>query len=84
MTATITSELDYDERTMCKVYGGLWRIEQSFRIMKTDLYARPVFVSRTSISARIFSSVLSRPYYPNNTAPYGWEGALPNGLEGHQ
>lgn len=41
----ITSELDYDERTMRKVYGGLWRIEQSFRIMKTDLYARPVFVS---------------------------------------
>ncbi len=41
----ITSELDYDERMMRKVYGGLWRIEQSFRIMKTDLYARPVFVS---------------------------------------
>lgn len=41
----ITSELDYDERKMRQVYGGLWRIEQSFRIMKTDLYARPVFVS---------------------------------------
>ena len=25
-------------------YGGLWRIEQSFRVMKSDLYARPVFV----------------------------------------
>lgn len=42
----ITSELDYDERKMRQVYGGLWRIEQSFRIMKTDLYARPVFVSK--------------------------------------
>ena len=42
----ITSELDYDERKIRKVYGGLWRIEQSFRIMKTDLYARPVFVSK--------------------------------------
>jgi len=41
----ITSELDYDERKIRQVYGGLWRIEQSFRIMKTDLYARPVFVS---------------------------------------
>ena len=40
----ITSELDYDERKMRQVYGGLWQIEQSFRIMKTDLYARPVFV----------------------------------------
>lgn len=41
----ITSELDYDERKIRQVYGGLWRIEQSFRIMKTDLYARPVFVN---------------------------------------
>lgn len=40
----ITSELDYDDRKIRQVYGGLWRIEQSFRIMKTDLYARPVFV----------------------------------------
>jgi transposase len=42
----ITSELDYDERKIRQVYGSLWRIEQSFRIMKTDLYARPVFVSK--------------------------------------
>ncbi len=41
----ITSELDYDERKIRQVYGGLWRIEQSFRILKSDLYARPVFVS---------------------------------------
>lgn len=42
----ITSEVDYDERKMRQVYGGLWQIEQSFRIMKTDLYARPVFVRK--------------------------------------
>ncbi len=42
----ITSELDYDERKMRQVYGGLWRIEQSFRMMKSDLYARPVFVNK--------------------------------------
>ena len=42
----ITSELDYDERKMRQVYGGLWRIEESFRIMKSDLYARPVFVRK--------------------------------------
>ena len=41
----ITSELEYDERKMREVYGGLWRIEQSFRIVKSDLYARPVFVN---------------------------------------
>jgi len=42
----ITSELDYDERKIRQAYGGLWRIEQSFQILKGDLYARPVFVSK--------------------------------------
>jgi transposase len=42
----ITSELEYDERRMREVYGGLWRIEQSFRLLKSDLYARPVFVKK--------------------------------------
>lgn len=41
----ITSELDYDERKIRRVYSGLWRIEQSFKLLKSDLYARPVFVS---------------------------------------
>ena len=41
----ITSELDYDERKMRQAYNGLWRIEQSFQVLKSDLYARPVFVS---------------------------------------
>jgi transposase len=41
----ITSELDYDERKIRQAYGGLWRIEQAFRILKSDLYARPAFVS---------------------------------------
>ena len=40
----ITSELDYDESKIREVYHGLWKIEQSFRIMKSDLYARPVYV----------------------------------------
>lgn len=42
----VTSELEYDERKIRQTYGGLWKIEQSFRIMKSDLYARPVFVSK--------------------------------------
>jgi len=28
------------------MYRGLWRIEESFRITKSDLEARPVYVSR--------------------------------------
>lgn len=41
----ITSEMDYDAAKIREVYSGLWRIEQSFRIMKSDLEARPVYVS---------------------------------------
>ena len=41
----ITSELAYSEKQIRATYGGLWKIEQSFRVMKSDLYARPVFVS---------------------------------------
>jgi transposase len=44
----ITSEMDFDEKDMRSTYGGLWRIEQSFRILKSDFYARPVFVSKDS------------------------------------
>ena len=40
----ITSELEYTEAQIRTAYGGLWRIEQSFRLLKSDLYARPVFV----------------------------------------
>jgi transposase len=42
----ITSEMEYGEREIRKAYSGLWRIEESFRILKSDLYARPVFVSK--------------------------------------
>lgn len=41
----ITSEMDYDAAKMREAYSGLWRIEESFRILKSDLLARPVFVS---------------------------------------
>ena len=40
----ITSELAYGQTQIRAAYGGLWRIEQSFRLLKSDLYARPVFV----------------------------------------
>jgi transposase len=40
----ITSECEYGEREIRRAYRGLWRIEQSFRMLKSDLYARPVFV----------------------------------------
>lgn len=42
--AIITSELNFDEKKIREVYHGLWRIEESFRITKSDLAARPMFV----------------------------------------
>lgn len=43
--AIITSEMDYDAAKIREVYHGLWRIEESFRIMKSDFDARPVFLN---------------------------------------
>lgn len=43
--AIITSELDYDAAKIREVYHGLWRIEESFRIMKSDFNARPIFLN---------------------------------------
>lgn len=40
----ITSELDYDYKKILKVYSSLWRIEESFRITKSDLQTRPIYV----------------------------------------
>ena len=44
MFAIITSELDYDEKKIRETYHGLWRIEDSFRITKSDLELRPIHV----------------------------------------
>ncbi len=41
----ITSEMDFNAQKIREVYGGLWKIEQSFRVMKSDLLARPVYVN---------------------------------------
>lgn len=40
----VTSELDYDNSKIHQVYGELSKIEESFRICKSDLNARPMFV----------------------------------------
>lgn len=40
----VTSELDYDASKIREVYGGLWKIEASFSVLKSDFEARPVHV----------------------------------------
>ena len=40
----ITSEQEWSEREVIEAYRGLARIEESFRVLKGDMDARPVYV----------------------------------------
>lgn len=42
----ITSEYNMDENSIYDAYHNLWRIEESFRVMKSDLDARPVYLQK--------------------------------------
>lgn len=42
----ITSEYKESDDRIIDIYRGLWRIEESFRVTKSDLEARPVYVSK--------------------------------------
>ena len=40
----LTSEMDTPDDKIIDIYRGLWRIEESFKITKSELEARPVYV----------------------------------------
>ena len=42
----VTSELNMSAQEIYSAYHGLWRIEESFRVMKSELEARPVFMQK--------------------------------------
>lgn len=42
----VTSETKVSDEELYRTYHNLWRIEESFRIMKSDLDARPVYVQK--------------------------------------
>lgn len=42
----ITSEISMNEQQIYDTYHNLWKIEESFRIMKTELDTRPVFLQK--------------------------------------
>lgn len=44
--AIVTSEMDKSDDEIIDIYRGLWRIEETFKITKSELDARPVYVSR--------------------------------------
>ncbi len=44
--AIVTSELHMSDKEIIDTYRGLWEIEETFKITKSSLEARPVYVSR--------------------------------------
>ena len=42
----VTSEYLMSEQSIYEAYHNLWRIEESFRVMKSDLDARPVYLQK--------------------------------------
>lgn len=42
----VSSEFDKTDDEIIDIYRGLWRIEETFKITKSELNARPVYVSR--------------------------------------
>ena len=43
--AIVTSELDTSDADIIETYHGLWRIEETFKISKSDFKTRPIYVS---------------------------------------
>lgn len=44
--AIVTSELDKTDEEIIDIYRGLWKIEESFKVTKSDLQTRPIYVTR--------------------------------------
>ena len=44
----VTSESEIDSKEIYNLYHQLWKIEHTFRVMKTDLEARPVYLQKES------------------------------------
>lgn len=42
----ISSEVELSEAAIIEKYRGLWKIEESFKVIKSDLEGRPVYVRR--------------------------------------
>lgn len=44
--AIVTSELDLPDEDIVDTYHGLWKIEETFKLSKSELRARPVFLAK--------------------------------------
>ncbi|MBR1476936.1 MAG: hypothetical protein IJ608_03120 [Lachnospiraceae bacterium] len=61
--------LKMSDREIYKAYHNLWIIEESFRIMKSELDARPVYLQKeeTITAYRLAEKIMS---YSNGAVPY--------------
>ncbi len=58
--AIVTSELNMSDKEIINTYRGLWEIEETFRIAKGDLEARPIYLQRDDrINAHLLSCFIS-------------------------
>ena len=57
----VTSKLDMPEEKVYQVYHGLWRIEECFRVMKSYLEARPVYLQKEDSIYGHFTILLPCP-----------------------
>lgn len=56
----VTSELDMDDKNIIDTYHGLSRIEDQFKVMKSDLETRPMYVrTKEHINSHILICLLS-------------------------
>jgi transposase len=65
----VTSELGMSVADIIDTYRGLWEIEETFKITKSDLETRPVYVSEYShINAHFFNMLCSANHSQADTA----------------
>lgn len=50
----VSSKFDKTPEEIIDIYRGLWRIEETFKVTKSELYAIPVYVSRKNTLKHIF------------------------------
>ena len=56
----VTSEKDLSDKEIRDIYKGLWKIEESFKITKSDLETRPVYVwTKEHIEAHFLTCFIS-------------------------
>jgi hypothetical protein len=69
-----SNELDKSAGEIIDIYRGLWRIEETFRVAKSTLEARPVYVSRHDrIHAHFMTCYVALVLVRLIQADLGWE-----------